>query len=74
MLKITEIVDATPPCTAKIHHGPGHQSITSCDRRGPHKVHHAFYGRYDQEAFWVGDRVTTGYFDDLPRFDGDEYE
>ena len=53
-------------CTAVIHHGRGHQSSTACRLRGPHTVHFAVYGNYDQEARWTGDNACTGYHDDPP--------
>lgn len=29
------------PCTAVIRHGPGRQSRTRCEERGPHETHYA---------------------------------
>lgn len=45
---------AAGKCTARIWHGPGHQTSTWCDRTGEHRVHHAIYGRYDTEGEWTG--------------------
>ena len=53
-------------CPAVIFHGSGHQSKTHCIIKGPHKIHHTIYGRYDQEAFWIGERIFSGYFDEPP--------
>lgn len=36
--------NATEPCPAKIHHGPGHQSRTECKLTGEHDVHEAHVG------------------------------
>ncbi len=54
-------------CNAKIHHGPGHQSITRCKltNRG-HKIHEAVYGSFDQYAQWKGLKAFSGYFDEPP--------
>jgi hypothetical protein len=51
-------------CCARLHHGPGHCSSTYCQNMGPHKVHSAIYGCYDQEMEWKGMRAFTGYFDE----------
>ena len=54
-------------CNALIHHGPGHQSHTYCDIVGLHKKHHALiYSNYEQEAFWNGMKVFSGFFDKPP--------
>lgn len=39
-------------CTAKLHHGPGHQSSTKCDVVGPHDEHHCRFGRHNEDAYW----------------------
>jgi hypothetical protein len=53
-------------CTAKIYHGPGHQSGTSCELKGPHEIHEARYGSGDQLARWKGDKIFSGAFDEPP--------
>lgn len=53
-------------CCAVLHHGPGHQSQTYCQKKGTHKVHEAVYGCYDQRATWKGMKKFTGYFDEAP--------
>lgn len=44
-------------CSAVVHHGPGHQSKTHCQRKGPHTEHYAMYGSYNDEIEWEGDSV-----------------
>ena len=56
------------PCTVVINHGPGHQSRTACQERGPHTVHRAVYGSHRQEAEWTGGDVFSGFFDEPPKF------
>ena len=51
-------------CIARIHHGAGHQSSTWCDVRGPHRIHHAIYGEFDQEMEWRGLEAYSGFFDE----------
>lgn len=51
-------------CSAVLFHGPGHQSQTRCNVKGPHITHAAVYGRWDQYATWHGDKAFTGVFDD----------
>lgn len=51
-------------CNAQLWHGPGHQSKTYCQVKGPHKIHRAVYGCYDQEMEWKGKKSFTGYFDE----------
>ncbi len=51
-------------CNAQLWHGPGHQSKTYCQVKGPHKIHRAVYGCYDQEMEWKGKKAFTGYFDE----------
>ena len=53
-------------CQATIYHGPGHQSKTRCYKKGPHKYHEAVYGRYEQFARWLGDKIFSGFFDEPP--------
>lgn len=38
-------------CTAKLHHGLGHQSTAKCDVVGPHVVHHCRFGA-NRVAYW----------------------
>lgn len=61
-------------CNARLGHGPGHQSLTFCEMKGPHKIHKCTYGSFDQVATWTGpeNRMKfTGYFDDPPRVEED---
>jgi hypothetical protein len=61
---------ANDPCTSTLHHGPGHQSTTRCQKRGPHAVHAARYGSGDDYIEWYGRNAVTGFFDepkDLPK-------
>lgn len=51
-------------CLATLWHGPGHQSSTYCQVKGPHKVHKAVYGSFEQEMEWKKKKAFTGYFDD----------
>lgn len=51
-------------CTARLHHGPGHQSSTFCNLKGKHTVHQTRYGRDEQVSQWRGKHGFTGYFDD----------
>jgi hypothetical protein len=53
-------------CYAVIWHGPGHQSHTHCQIAGPHKIHSARYGEFDQWAEWKTMKVFSGYFDEPP--------
>jgi hypothetical protein len=57
---------AAEPCTARIWHGPGHQSSTGCELAGPHDWHRAVYGSFRQEAMWQGPKVFTGIMDEPP--------
>jgi hypothetical protein len=55
------------PCSAEIHHGPGHQSTTKCGKVGPHEVHGAEI--MGEMAYWrteEGKESFTGYFDESP--------
>lgn len=61
--------DRGAKCEAKIWHGPGHQSTTTCRLRGEHTVHEAIYGSYDQVAHWIGDEAHSGFMDDPPSED-----
>lgn len=47
----------TTSCPAVIHHGPGHQSRTPCDVKGPHTEHHVFLwgGTHEGDYEWTGD-------------------
>lgn len=72
-----EIVQAvmliwTKRCTAVLWHGPGHQSKTLCQVRGPHEVHVAVYGSLRQEAHWRDEEAMTGFFDEPPQGEDDE--
>lgn len=55
-----------PPCTAELHHGPGHQSTTRCELTGAHEVHEGHY-HGGIRATWRGQTATTGYFDEPPQ-------
>ncbi len=59
-------------CQAVIHHGPGHQSSTKCQVSGPHQVHEARYGSFDQLARWEGDKIFSGAFDEPPEVMDDD--
>ena len=56
-------------CTARIHHGPGHQSATYCNQVGKHTFHTAVYGSDREEAEWKGKDICSGYFDEPPSKD-----
>lgn len=58
--------DSLPQCNIAIWHGPGHQSTTFCEARGPHELHSAEYGEFSQLAEWVGDDVFSDPFDEPP--------
>lgn len=50
-------------CTATIHHGPGHQSVSTCERTGEHKVH-AIFERYPADTkFWVDEQAEHQRYD-----------
>lgn len=55
-------------CTARLSHGPGHQSSTPCDVEGEHDVHHCIYGSHSQEATW-----RTGEYTDKLRAQGIDF-
>jgi hypothetical protein len=44
-------------CPAIVCHGPGHQSRTHCQAIGPHTVHHATFGEFDDYLGWTGNIV-----------------
>jgi len=48
-------------CNAILYFGPGHQTKTFCECKGPHKKHKANYGRYGEETEWIGMKGYTGY-------------
>jgi hypothetical protein len=54
-------------CNAQLHHGPGHQSHTYCQLKGPHKIHLANVGF--EVAQWKTKHVFSGYFDEMPTID-----
>ena len=56
-------------CSAKIYHGPGHQSKARCyiTKRG-HKIHETYYGSARQYAQWRGLEVCSGFFNEPPEF------
>lgn len=57
-------------CSAKIYHGPGHQSSTRChNTKKHHKIHEAYYGSCRQHARWKGQEVCSGFFDEPPQGD-----
>lgn len=39
-----------PPCTARMWHGPGHQSSTRCTVKGAHAVHEVFGTDWEWEG------------------------
>lgn len=51
--KIRKIGD---PCTAVLHHGPGHQSKARCERKDPHGLEDEHYARDPMEPGfeWAG--------------------
>jgi hypothetical protein len=51
-------------CKAMLWHGPGHQSNTPCQIKGPHIIHEAVYN--GQYTTWRGDKGMTGVFDEPP--------
>lgn len=60
----------TEPCPYAVFHGPGHQSRTRCRIRGPHEVHEAIYGEFNQYATWRGESdSSSGVFDEAPEAD-----
>jgi len=59
-------VHSSESCSAKIWHGPGHQSHTNCERTGEHDVHDCHYGEFNQHATWRGSEVFSGVFDETP--------
>jgi len=76
-------------CTAEIHHGPGHQSVSTCERTGEHRVH-VIFERNASDKLWVDEQamhqkydsgregfsVFTGIFDESPledEGDADEF-
>jgi len=48
-------------CNAILYHGPGHQSKTFCECKGPHKKHKCNFGRYDETEEWTGMKGYAGY-------------
>jgi len=57
------------PCAAVIHHGPGHQTTSRCERTGSHAMHqNTQTGRLLK---WVGEIGYTDAFDQNPRNDED---
>ena len=48
-------------CNAVIYHGPGHQSKTFCECKGPHKKHKCTVGRYEEYIEWTGMKGYSGY-------------
>lgn len=53
-------------CGATIYHGPGHQSKSQCEMRGPHTQHSAI-----DELYWSTKKAFSGYFDQSPEFRGE---
>jgi hypothetical protein len=50
------------PCTAVIHHGPGHQSKTTCEHKGPHTEHGAWLGGEHTGYYeWTSDHASADY-------------
>lgn len=47
-------------CTAVIWHGPGHQSNSTCERKGKHRVH-AIRERYPEDTLLWCDENATHY-------------
>jgi hypothetical protein len=63
----------TSDCKAVLYHGPGHQSIAHCEKKGEHSIHFTRYGSYETPCYWKGNIATTGFFDDPPE-NQDEFE
>jgi hypothetical protein len=51
-------------CPAMIAHGPGHQSASHCELKGPHEQHQ--YEGPRTVFRWHGDAVFSGFFDESP--------
>lgn len=54
-----------PTCNALIHHGPGHQSRSECERRGRHDTHAVNLGGC-RILEWEGPTASTGAGDESP--------
>lgn len=50
-------------CTAEIHHGPGHQSVSQCERTGDHKVHGIFLRWAADTKLWVDEQAKHQRYD-----------
>jgi hypothetical protein len=48
-------------CCARIWHGGGHQSGTYCEIEGPHDMHKAVYGEFNQLAEWRTGQFVENY-------------
>lgn len=63
-------------CEERIWHGPGHQSSTRCRITGPHEIHEAVYGEFNQFAQWRkkpdGLLTFSGVFDEPPYGEDDD--
>jgi hypothetical protein len=70
---IVERLGKDEPCTARIWHGPGHQSSTPCEVKGPHEVHRAIYGSDRTEATWKDGSYTNGLRERGIEFDPESY-
>lgn len=49
------------PCDAHVWHGPGHQSKTMCEGRGPHTEHYVDWLGVSWDDFLVGSVDDNGY-------------
>lgn len=55
-----QMLDLNKPCEAVIYHGPGHQSRTKCERKGPHTDHYAvLYGEHEGDYGWTSDIASA---------------
>lgn len=50
-------------CTAEIHHGPGHQSVSTCERTGEHQVHAIFERWAADTKLWVDEQAVHQRYD-----------
>lgn len=60
-------------CASRIAHGPGHQSLSCCERTGRHTIHQVVV--YPRVYRWsdadtnASGTAYTGYFDESPEID-----
>jgi hypothetical protein len=57
-----QMLDLNKPCEVKIYHGPGHQSRSKCEAKGPHEWHYAtLFGEHTGQYEWKGGDVFADY-------------